>query len=124
MLNFIVVDVKQVKKILKQDKYAKVVYVNRLNEFKPNPDMVKEFNDILRRYGSNPNARRYAEQGTYYDANYRLRINRDSKAIKTLREIAVKAKVDPVYLVKEDDLPTIPILISMATTMVDAGVWF
>jgi hypothetical protein len=123
MLNFIVVDVKQVKKILKMDKHATIVYVNRLDEFKISPHILAEYNDLLRRFGTKPSARVYAEQGVSYDANYRMRINRDSKAIGTLRGIAVKAKTDPVYLVKENDLPDIGIIISMATTMVDAGVW-
>ena len=123
MLNFIVIDVNQVKKVKKQDKFASIVYVNSLDEFKPDPSMVAEYEDLLRRFGSKPSARVYAEQGVHFDANYRLRINRNANAIKTLREISVKAKTDPVYLVKENELPTIPILISMATTMVDAGVW-
>jgi len=123
LLNFIVIDVKQVAKVKKTDKSATIVYVNRLDEFKPNVETANKYMDLLRRFGTNPNAVKFALQGSYYDATYRNHINRDSRAIKTLREIAVKAKTEPVYLVKENELPDINILVDMATIMVGAGVW-
>lgn len=99
------------------------MWVNRLEPFKPDQSVVARYADILRRYGTKPNAVKFALQGSNYDANYRMMINRDSKAVAKLRELSGLAKVDPVYLVSENDLPDISILIDMATVMVGAGVW-
>ncbi len=123
MLKFIVIDAKQASKVKKVDKGAIIHFINRQPAFKPNPEFVAKYDDILRRYGTHPNARKYAEQGSYYFENYRRIINRDSRAIGLLREMAVKAKTEPVYLVKETDKPDIDILMEMANHMVGAGVW-
>lgn len=123
LLRFKIIGVKDVTKVRNMDNHALIYYINRRNEFKPNPEVVARYDELLRRYGTNPNAVKFAMQGSNYDANYRRRINRDSKAIKTLREITIKAKTDPVYLVKETDKPDISILINMAEIMAGAGVW-
>lgn len=123
VLHFTIIKPGQVEKVKKSDPNAKVVWVNRLHVFKPNPEVVARYKDILRRYGTHPNATKYAAQGSNYDANYRMRLTRDSKSIAELRKIAVEAKENPVYLVSENDMPDIGILIDIATRMTGSGVW-
>jgi hypothetical protein len=122
-LHFIVIKNSQVEQVKKTDPHAKVVWVNRLDVFKPNPELVARYQDFLRRYGGKHLAYQFAMEGSHFDANYRGSVTHNTKAMSKLRELATIAKTDPVYLVDESGLPNISILVDMATRMVGAGVW-
>lgn len=121
-MDFRVVSTDEVESIRKENPSASVFYVNRLHDLKPPAETVRMFEDIRRRYGTKPNAYKFACEGSHYDARYRLKVSHSTKSMALVKDMIRKAKAGPVYLVKEKDRPDIDILVDFCNRYAGAGV--
>jgi len=119
-LKFVIVSEEEAKKISKPNLF---VYVNRRQDFKPPKHLVDNYNDILKRMGTKPMAREFANNGSHYDFIYRKHILDNSKTKGELRKLAMEAKEHDVFLVGDVDRPELYILVDIAKTMVNNHSW-
>jgi hypothetical protein len=119
LLNFKIINLNEAS-VLSND--GVVVFIDRHEMFKTPDDIMDRYHDILRRYGTKPNAKKFAVQGSHFDSNYRRHIMKDSMRMMELKKLCDVATVKTVYLVQEDGVSA-SILIDIAKWMVGAGRW-
>lgn len=122
MVGFSIISADEAERKISAKEGAIIVYVNRLDEFSVPKDVVERYEDIKRRYGTKPNANRFAFQGSNFDARYRMKLVRSGKAQSKIKDLIRKSRTQTVYLVKENDRPDIAVLLDVMQRFMGQGV--